>query len=151
MPLCLSKSTLPTPSLPLISSHSFRLWFCTTTLRAHRYLGILSLFTSSYKSLNYNLSQVGKAALRFVHLSASTEPVDVILKDGPVLLRAVEIFKASQYLLLDAGRYDLEIRYASTDKVLLRVSVTLVERRGWSIFLEGMMDDGSLKAIITED
>jgi len=89
--------------------------------------------------------------LRFVHLSASTEPVDVILKDGPVLLRAVEIFKASQYLLLDAGRYDLEIRYASTDKVLLRVSVTLVERRGWSIFLEGMMDDGSLKAIITED
>jgi hypothetical protein len=68
----------------------------------------------------------GKAKLRVFHASSNAPAsVDVALAGGAVLVPGLEYGKASAYLTVDPGTYDLEIRAAGDTVAALTLSATL--------------------------
>ncbi len=63
----------------------------------------------------------GKAHVRFVHASPDAPAVDIAVKGGPVLFSNVAFKGVGDYLPVDAGTYDLEVRLAGTSTVALDV------------------------------
>jgi hypothetical protein len=63
----------------------------------------------------------GKAKLRLVHGSPNAPAVDVAVAGGPVLFRDVSFREASDYVEVDAGAYNLEVRPAGQTVVALPV------------------------------
>ena len=61
----------------------------------------------------------GKAHVRFVHASPDAPAVDIAVKGGPVLFSNVPFKGVGDYTPVDAGTYDLEVRLAGTDTVVL--------------------------------
>jgi hypothetical protein len=61
------------------------------------------------------------ATARFVHASPNTPPVDLALKDGPVLFRNIAFGEASPYVPVEPGAVDLEARLAGTSTVVLDI------------------------------
>ncbi len=62
-----------------------------------------------------------KAKVRFVHTSPDAPAVDIAVKGGPVLFGNVKFREASDYLSVDAGAYNIEVRLAGTTTVALDV------------------------------
>jgi hypothetical protein len=93
-----------------------------------------------------------KAKVRFVHTSPDAPAVDVAVKGGPVLFSNVAFRQAGQYLSVDAGTYDLEVRLAGTMTVALNVpGVTLGVGKNYSIFAVGLVGNGTLAALPVVD
>lgn len=68
----------------------------------------------------------GKAKLRVFHASSNAPAsVDVALAGGAVLVPGLDYGKASDYLTVDPGTYDLEIRAAGDTAAALTLSATL--------------------------
>jgi hypothetical protein len=63
----------------------------------------------------------GKAHVRFVHASPDAPAVDIAVKGGPVLFSNIAFKGVGDYLPVDAGTYDLEVRVAGTTDVALEV------------------------------
>jgi hypothetical protein len=63
----------------------------------------------------------GKAHVRFVHASPDAPAVDIAVKGGPVLFSNIAFKGVGDYLPVDAGTYDLEVRVAGTTDVALDV------------------------------
>ena len=63
----------------------------------------------------------GKAHVRFAHASPDAPAVDVAVTGGPVLFKNVAFKQTGDYLPVDAGSYDLEVRLAGTETVALKV------------------------------
>lgn len=61
----------------------------------------------------------GKAKVRVVHASPDALAVDIAVKGGPVLIKNLAFKSASEYLAVDAGTYDLEVRPTGTTTVAL--------------------------------
>ncbi len=61
------------------------------------------------------------ARVRFAHASPNTPAVDVALEDGPVIFPNASFTDVTDYLATPAGDYDLEVRLAGTDTVVLDV------------------------------
>lgn len=61
----------------------------------------------------------GKAHVRFVHASPDAPAVDIAVKGGPVLFPNVAFKGVGDYLPVDAGTYNLEVRLAGTNTVAL--------------------------------
>ena len=61
----------------------------------------------------------GKAHVRFVHASPDAPAVDIAVTGGPVLFSNVPFKGVGDYTPVDAGTYDLEVRVAGTDTVVL--------------------------------
>jgi hypothetical protein len=81
----------------------------------------------------------GKAHVRFVHASPDAPAVDVAVKGGPVLFANVPFKGVGDYLPVDAGTYDLEVRIAGTDTVALSVpGVKLADGTVYTIFAMGL-------------
>ncbi len=84
---------------------------------------------------NNSLPQAGKAHVRFVHASPDAPSVDIAVQGGPVLFSNVPLKGVGDYLPVDAGTYDLEVRVAGTDTVALSVpGVTLADQTVYTIF-----------------
>jgi hypothetical protein len=82
----------------------------------------------------------GKAKVRLVHASPDAPAVDVAVKGGPVLFRNVAFKAASDYLEVDAGSYDLEVRPAGTTTVALAVpGVKLEAGTTYSVWALGLL------------
>ncbi len=69
------------------------------------------------------IPELGKARVRFAHLSPNTAAVDVAVgveynAGGDVLFTAIPYGDASNYIQVDGGAYNLEIREAGTATVL---------------------------------
>lgn len=81
----------------------------------------------------------GKAHVRFVHASPNAPAVDVAVKGGPVLFSNIAFKGTGNYLPVDGGTYDLEVRAAGTTKVALAVpGVELKAGTVYTIFAMGL-------------
>jgi hypothetical protein len=94
----------------------------------------------------------GKAHVRFVHASPDAPAVDIAVKGGPVLFSNVPFKGVGDYLPVDAGTYDLEVRLAGTTTVALEVpGVKLDSQVVHTIFAMGLAGDGTLTAVPSVD
>ncbi|OQA14030.1 MAG: hypothetical protein BWY63_03290 [Chloroflexi bacterium ADurb.Bin360] len=82
----------------------------------------------------------GKAHVRFVHASPDAPAVDIaVANGGPVLFGNVPFKGVGDYLPVDAGTYDLEVRLAGTTTVVLSVpGVSLANQTVYTIFAMGL-------------
>jgi Domain of unknown function (DUF4397) len=69
----------------------------------------------------------GKAALQVIHASPDAPAVDVAVKGGPVLVRNLSFGEDSRDLALNPGTYDLEVRVAGTNTVVLPLPGVKIE------------------------
>jgi len=88
---------------------------------------------------NNSTPAAGKAHVRFVHASPDAPAVDIAVKGGPVLFSNLAFKGVGDYLPVDAGTYDLEVRLAGTDTVALDVpGVALNNGTVYTIFAMGL-------------
>ena len=89
---------------------------------------------------NNSAPAAGKAHVRFVHASPDAPAVDIaVANGGPVLFSNVEFKGVGDYLPVDAGTYDLEVRVAGTDTVALSVpGVALADSTVYTVFAMGL-------------
>lgn len=79
--------------------------------------------------------RAGYARIRVVHASPDAPAVDVAVKGGPVLFAGLPFPRASTYLSVPAGAYDLEVRAAGTSTVALALpGVTLESGKMYTVF-----------------
>jgi Domain of unknown function (DUF4397) len=85
------------------------------------------------------------ARLRFVHASADTGSVDVALAGGAVLFPNVSFQKASDYIEVPGGTYDLEVRPAGAREVALSIpGVMVADGTTYTVFAVGRSFNGTL-------
>jgi hypothetical protein len=83
----------------------------------------------------------GKAKVRFIHASPDAPEVDVALKDGDVLFAGAAFKDAADYLEVDPGTVDLEVRPAGEKDVVLDVpGVELKGNTVYSVYAVGLAD-----------
>jgi hypothetical protein len=88
---------------------------------------------------NNSAPAAGKAHVRFVHASPDAPAVDIAVQGGPVLFSNVSFKGVGDYLPVDAGTYDLEVRLAGTETVALSVpGVALTDQNVYTIFAMGL-------------
>jgi LPXTG-motif cell wall-anchored protein len=81
----------------------------------------------------------GKAHVRFVHASPDAPAVDIAVANGPVLFSNVAFKGVGEYLPVDAGAYDLDVKVHGTDDVALSVpGVTFDEGTVYTVFAVGL-------------
>jgi LPXTG-motif cell wall-anchored protein len=103
---------------------------------------------------NNSTPAAGKAHVRFVHASPDAPAVDIAVADGgPVLFSNVAFKGIGDYLPVDAGTYDLEVRIAGTETVALEVpGVALAGSTVYTIFAMGLAGgDPALEAVPSVD
>lgn len=101
---------------------------------------------------NNSIPAAGKAHVRFVHASPDAPAVDIAVKGGPVLFSSVPFKGVGDYLPVDAGTYDLEVRLAGTTTVALEVpGVKLDAQTVYTIFAMGLAGDNTLTAVPSVD
>ena len=97
----------------------------------------------------------GNAHVRFVHASPDAPAVDIAVTDGPVLFPDVAFTEATDYLPVPAGTYDLEVRLAGTDTVVLPLpGITLDEGTvytAWAMGLAAGSGEQALTAVLSVD
>jgi hypothetical protein len=88
---------------------------------------------------NNSAPAAGKAHVRFVHASPDAPAVDIAVKGGPVLFSNVSFKGIGDYLPVDAGTYDLEVRLAGTETVALDVpGLSLADGTVYTVFAMGL-------------
>lgn len=95
-----------------------------------------------------NLSAVpeGQARLRVIHAAPDVDDVSVVVTDGPTLFDGVSFQDATDYQVLDAGAYDIQVKQG--DDVLIRVTDFSVEAgMVYDVIAIGRNDDGSLALV----
>jgi LPXTG-motif cell wall-anchored protein len=96
----------------------------------------------------------GKAHVRFVHASPDAPAVDIaVAGGGPVLFSNIAFKGVGDYLPVDAGTYDLEVRLAGTETVALSVpGVALNDGTVYTIFAMGLAGgEPALTAVASAD
>ncbi len=97
-------------------------------------------------------TESGKAKVRFVHTSPDAPAVDIAVKNGPTLFSNVSFRQSSDYLSVNPGAYDIEVRVAGTNTVALTApNVTLGSNTNLSVFAIGLAGAGSLAALTAVD
>jgi hypothetical protein len=88
---------------------------------------------------NNSAPAAGKAHVRFVHASPDAPAVDIAVKGGPVLFSNIAFKAIGDYLPVDAGTYDLEVRLAGTETVALQVpGLALSDGTVYTVFAMGL-------------
>jgi hypothetical protein len=95
----------------------------------------------------------GKAHVRFVHTSPDAPAVDIAVKGGPVLFSNIAFKGVGDYLPVDAGTYDLEVRVAGTENVALEVpGLALSQGTVYTVFAMGLAGgEPALEAVPSVD
>jgi len=94
------------------------------------------------------------AGVRFIHASPDAPAVDIAVAccGGPILFQEANFRESLDYIMVDGGTYDLEVRLAGTGTVALLVEgVTLEAGANYTIFATGLAGDGTLGALAIED
>jgi hypothetical protein len=102
---------------------------------------------------NNSAPEAGKAHVRFVHASPDAPAVDIAVKDGPVLFSNIAFKEVGEYLPVDAGTYDLEVRVAGTTDVALEVpGLALQDGTVYTVFAMGLAGgEPALEAVASAD
>ena len=94
----------------------------------------------------------GNAHVRFIHLSPDAPAVDITTTDGTIVFGNYEFKEYSNFTPLPAGSYDLQVRLAGTDTVVLSLSgISLMDGSIYTVFAKGFvsgMDEQALGAEI---
>jgi len=89
---------------------------------------------------------VGQARVRVVHEAPDSPDVDVVITDGPTLFEGVGTGDTTDYTIVDAGSYDLQLK--DGDNVVARIpDLTLDENMSYDIIVLGSADDNTLQVI----
>lgn len=90
----------------------------------------------------------GGGRMRVIQGSPDIGPVDVALAGGDVLFPTVEFTGATAYADVEAADYDLQLRVADTDSVLLDLpGFTLTEGQVVDLLAVGQAADGTLQVV----
>ncbi len=82
----------------------------------------------------------GKAHVRFVHLSPDAPAVDIGVTGGGVVFGNKAFAEYTAFTPLDAGTYNLEVRLAGTDTVVLPLpGITLENGKIYTVFAKGFV------------
>jgi hypothetical protein len=102
---------------------------------------------------NNTAPAAGRAHLRFVHASPDAPAVDIYAEGAGVVIDRAAFKDAADYLPLDAGTYDLEVRAAGTETVALDLpGVTLEAGNVYTAFAVGFLESTpGLAAKLTVD
>jgi hypothetical protein len=93
----------------------------------------------------------GQGRMRVIHASPDTDAIDVAIAGGPVPFEDIEYRGASGYQTLDAGSYNLQVRTAEDDTILLEAPPVNVEAgKVYDVFAIGRGEDGTLQAVVLE-
>jgi hypothetical protein len=96
--------------------------------------------------------RAGYARIRVVHTSPDAPAVDVAVKGGPVLFGNLPFPRASGYLAVPEGTYDLEVRVAGTGTVALPLpGVRLEGGKIYTVFAVGSVSAGTLTVVAVVD
>lgn len=91
---------------------------------------------------NLNLPTAGKAKVRAYQLSPTAPAINVAEKGGSTIIRGLSFPNATDYLEVDAKRYNLEVQSATDSKALLQVpNVTLAANSVESVFAFGLVGE----------
>jgi phage baseplate assembly protein gpV len=89
---------------------------------------------------NLSAPASGKAHIRFIHLSPNAPAVDVALQGGAVVFGNTSFGENSTLLPLDAGTYNLEVRLAGTNTVVLPLpNIMLQAGKIYTVFARGFV------------
>jgi len=100
------------------------------------------------KAVEANLDPVpvGQARLRVLHEAPDSPDVDVVITDGPALFEGVGTGDETDYTIVDAGTYDLQLK--DGDDVVARIQeLQLDENMSYDIVVIGSADDNTLQVI----
>jgi hypothetical protein len=96
--------------------------------------------------VNLNPVPVGQARLRVLHEAPDSPDVDVVITDGPALFEGVGTGDETDYTIVDAGTYDLQLK--DGDDVVARIQeLQLDENISYDIVVIGSADDNTLQVI----
>ena len=103
---------------------------------------------------NNALPMTGKAHVRFVHASPDAPAVDITLPDGTAIFSDIEFKEVGTYTPVAAGSYDLEVRVAGTDTVVLELDgLEFMNKTVYTVFATGFAggEEPALNAILSTD
>ena len=101
--------------------------------------------------LDLALTGAGKAHVRFIHLSPNAPAVDITLTDGTVLFGNVAFKESAGFSPLDAGTYDLQVRVAGTETVVLELpDIKLDNGAIYNVFAKGLVSGTGDQALGAE-
>jgi len=93
----------------------------------------------------------GKAHVRFIHMSADAPAVDVELDGGNVVFPNVAFKQGTTFTSLAAGSYDLEVRVAGTQTVVLDLEpITVDNGKIYTVFAKGLLSGSGNQALGAE-
>ncbi|TDL82705.1 DUF4397 domain-containing protein [Peribacillus frigoritolerans] len=100
-----------------------------------------------------NMVTEGKAKVRVSHLSPDAPAVDVAVKGGDVLFPGAEFKGVTDYIEVDPGSYDLEVRGAGTEDVVLDLAGTeLKANMAYTVIAVGFAGgEPALEALVLAD
>jgi Domain of unknown function (DUF4397) len=75
--------------------------------------------------VNLTPPPTGQARVRLIHAVPDAPAIDVGIKNGPNLFKDVEYEDVTDYVVLDAGEYPIEVRNAESDAVLFEATARL--------------------------
>jgi hypothetical protein len=100
------------------------------------------------------LPAFGMAHVRFVHASPDAPAVDITLPDGTPIFSDIEFKEVGAYTPVPATTYDLEVRLAGTDTIVLELDgLEFMNKTVYTVFATGYATGGTpaLNAILSED
>ena len=95
-----------------------------------------------------NRSVGGPAKVRFVHASPDAPAVDVAVTSGPILFGGAPFRGVADYINVNGGTYDLEVRVAGTQTVALPLpGFPIRGGTNYTVFAIGRATGGTLEAL----
>ncbi len=89
------------------------------------------------------------ARIRVLHTAPDAPAVDIAVTGGDVLVENLEFPNASDFLLVPAGAYDLEVRPTGTTDVALALpGVELEAGMVYDVFAIGLLSDETLNVLV---
>lgn len=83
---------------------------------------------------------MGNAHLRFIHLSPNAPAVDITTKNGTVVFGNYSFKEYSNFTPLPAGTYDLQVRLAGTETVVLDLNgISVDDGNIYTVFAKGLV------------
>lgn len=91
---------------------------------------------------------MGNAHVRFIHLSPNAPAVDITTKDGAVVFGNYEFKDYSDFTPLPAASYDLQVRLAGTETVVLELNgIAVSDGNIYTVFAKGLVGGTGTQAL----
>jgi Domain of unknown function (DUF4397) len=114
----------------------------------------VSKIKAAVVSDNLGTPASGKAHVRFFHFSPNAPAVDIAVAGGPVVFSNRKFNDQStnaslaNFSPLDAGTYNLEVRLAGTNTVVLPLpNITLTSGKIYTVFAKGFVEGTGTQAL----